>query len=156
MKAYIAYYKKTGDLGVTQSALELGKCAAVGRAVDQLGVALIMKIGTLKGRILEARVATQGYEEPTYVDAVDLAKQLALKCSDAKIGAACRSLTAAVKAAVIANGSYGPSVARSSGLSIWFPLVRTDYVTRRSEYVALRYTKDYPNWAKFLDALLAG
>lgn len=156
VKAYIAYYKKTGDLGVTQSALELGKCPAIGKAVDQLGAALIKMIGTLKGRILEARVETQGYEEPTYVDVVDLAKQLALKCPDAKIRTACRAMTAAVKSAVIANGSYGPSVARSSGLSIWFPLVRTDYVTRRSEYVALRYTKDYPNWAKFLDALLAG
>jgi hypothetical protein len=81
---------------------------------------------------------------------------ISLKCPDAKIRTACRAMTTAVKSAVIANGRYGPSVARSSGLSIWFPLVRTDYVTRRSEYVALRYTKDYPNWAKFLDALLAG
>lgn len=156
VKAYIAYYKKTGDLGVTQSALELGKCPAIGKAVDTLGASLIKMIGTLKGRILEARVATQGYEEPTYVDVVDLAKQISLKCPDAKIRVACRAITTAVKSAVITNGSYGPSVARSSGLSIWFPLVRTDYVTRRSEYVALRYTKDYPNWAKFLDALLAG
>lgn len=156
VKAYIAYYKKTGDLGVTQSALELRKCSAIGNAVDQLGAALIKMIGTLKGRILEARVEAQGYEEPTYVDIVDLAKQISLKCPDARIRAACRAVMTAVKVAVIANGSYGPSVARSCGLSIWFPLVRTDYVTRRSEYVALRYTKDYPNWAKFLDALLAG
>jgi hypothetical protein len=38
---------------------------------------------------------------------------------------------------------------------VWFPLVRGDYATRRSEYVALRCTKDYPGWATFLDRLLA-
>ncbi|HWR57786.1 MAG TPA: clostripain-related cysteine peptidase [Thermodesulfovibrionales bacterium] len=27
---------------------------------------------------------------------------------------------------------------------------------RRSEYVALRYTRDYKNWSRFLDVLLAG
>jgi len=60
-----------------------------------------------------------------------------------------------VKASVLANRRYGGAVSRSSGMSVWFPLVRTDYATRRSEYVALRCTQDYPGWSKFLDRLLA-
>jgi hypothetical protein len=155
--AYISHYKKTGDLGVTQSALDLRQLPAVSKAVDKLGGELLKLIGAKKGKILEARVVTQGYEEPTYVDLVDLAKNLSAKMGDARVKAACNATTAAViRGAVVANGTYGGSVRRSAGLSLWFPLVRTDYVTRRSEYVALRYSKDYPNWAQFLDVLLAG
>jgi hypothetical protein len=156
VKAYVEYYKRTGDLGVTQSALDLRKLPAVSKLVDKLGVELLKLVGAKTGKILEARVATQGYEEPTYVDLVDLAKHLSTKISDANVKAACNSISTAVQGAVVANGTYGGSVGRSKGLSIWFPLVRTDYVRRRSEYVALRYARDYPHWAKFLDLLLAG
>nr|MBI3614159.1 hypothetical protein [Nitrospirota bacterium] len=155
VQAYIAHYKSTGDLGVTQSALDLNKFPTVGGAVDRLAKTLASVAGTKKGAILEARVATQGYEEPTYVDLVDLAKNLSSKVPDAKVRAACRAIPAAVRQVVVANGTFGPSVSRSAGLSVWFPLLRTDYVTRRSEYVALRYSKDYPNWADFLDRLVA-
>jgi hypothetical protein len=76
--------------------------------------------------------------------------------TDAKVRAACDAIARVVKQAVFKNATYGESVAKSKGLSLWFPLLKNDYVTRRSEYVALRYTKEYPNWAKFLDVLLAG
>ncbi len=156
VKAYIDYYKRTGDLGVTQSALDLRKFPTVSKAVDKLGGELLKLVGTKKGKIIEARVVTQGYKEPTYVDLVDLAKNLSARISDKKVKAVCGTISTAVKGALVANATYGGSVARSAGLSIWFPSDRTDYVTRRSEYVALRYTKDYPSWARFLDSLLAG
>lgn len=153
--AYIAHYRRIGSLGVTQSAVRMAALPAVAKALGTLGSALL-KAGTdQRGAILEARVVTQGYDEATYVDAIDLADNLAAKTRDAKIKAACDALAAAVKAAVTANASYGDAVARSNGLSVWFPLLKTDYVTRRSEYVALRHSKDYPGWVRFLDWLLA-
>jgi hypothetical protein len=155
VKKYIASYKGTGESGVTQSALDLNKLPSTGKALDNLGVALLKIMSTSKGRILEARVVTQGYEEPTYVDLADLAMNLSARVQDPKVKAACASIRDGIKQSVIVNGTWGKSVNRSAGLSVWFPLLKTDYVPRRSEYVVLRYTKDYPNWAKFLDVLLA-
>jgi hypothetical protein len=62
---------------------------------------------------------------------------------------------AAVGKAVLESVAPGRAVARSSGLSLWFPLLSTDYVSRRSEYVALRLCHAHPGWAAFLDRLLA-
>jgi hypothetical protein len=75
-KKYIAFYKKTGESGVTQSALDLNKLPTVGRAIDSLGEALLKVNHSSKGKILEARIATLGYEEPTYVDLTDLAMNI--------------------------------------------------------------------------------
>ncbi len=151
VKAYIRSYRATGEQGVTQSALELARLPAVGSAVERLAQALG---GADQGKVLQARVVTLGYEEPTYVDLADLADNLSKRVPDPKVKAACGAVKTAVEQAVLANGSYGAKVARSKGLSIWFPLLRADYVKRRSEYVALRYTKDYPGWSRFLDVLL--
>ncbi len=155
VKDYVASYRRTGEQGVTQSALDVAKLAALSTAVDVLGTALIKAVPASSGKIFEARVATQGYEEPTYVDLVDLTKHLKAKLTDSAARKACDAVTSAVSKAVIKNGKIGSSVSRSSGVSVWFPLAKTDYVTRRSEYVALRFVKDYPQWSRFLDRLLA-
>jgi hypothetical protein len=155
VKAYIASYRQTGTSGVTQSALHVDALAGVADAVDALGGALLPTLAQGAGRVLEARVATLGYEEPTYVDLADLSRRLEAKIADAKVKAACAAVRAAIGKAVIANGSLGASVKGSSGLSIWFPLLKGDYVTRRSEYVALRFSSDHRKWSAFLDALLA-
>lgn len=152
---YIASYKKIGASGVTQSSLDLGLLPSVAKAVDDLGCALLKIVKAKKGDILEVRVTTQGYEEPTYIDLVDMAQKVLVKVQDVKVKAACNAVKTEVGRAVVSNGKLGGSVNRSAGLSIWFPLLKTDYVTRRSEYVALRYTKKYPNWARFLDVLLS-
>jgi len=155
VKKYIDSYRATGTSGVTQSALRLSALAAVGNSMDTLGESLLRILAENKGRILEARVKTQSYEEPTYVDLVDLTNKLESKVQNTKVKAACGSVRRAVKEAVVANGLYGGAVNNSSGLSVWFPLLKTDYVTRRSEYVTLRYSKEFRNWSRFLDALLA-
>jgi len=151
---YDRSYRKMGQINVTQSAIELARLPAVGRALDRLASVLQALLPARRNAIVEARVRTQGYEEPTYVDLVDLAKNLR-SIPDANLRAACDGVTAAVKASIVANKWYGGAVGRSCGLSVWFPLVRTDYATRRSEYVALRCTKEYPKWSGFLDRLLA-
>jgi hypothetical protein len=152
VNAYIAFYKKAGQSNVTQSAIEIGKLANVGKAVDGLANALLT---ANKGKVLEARVITQGYEEPTYVDLINLTQNIAAKITDAKVKTACKLVEVAVTQSLVANGSYGGAVNRSSGLSIWMPLLKSDYVTRRSEYIALRYNQVYPRWAQLLDILLA-
>lgn len=138
---------------MTQSAIELARLPATGKALDRLGRALHAQLPGHRNAMVEARVRTQGYEEPTYVDLVDLARNLR-SIPDNHVRAACDAVAAAVNASIVANKKYGDAVSRSRGLSVWFPLVRTDYATRRSEYAALRCTKDYPGWSKFLDRLL--
>ena len=154
VQAYDRSYRKLGQINVTQSAIELARLAAVGRALDRLGRALLALLPARRNAIVEARVRTQGYEEPTYVDLVDLARNLR-SIPDANLRAACDAVAVAVNASIVANKKYGGAVSRSSGLSVWFPLIRTDYATRRSEYVALRCTQDYPRWSGLLDRLLA-
>ena len=154
VQVYDRSYRKLGQINVTQSAIELARLPAAGRTLDRLGRALLALLPARRNAIVEARVRTQGNEEPTYVDLIDLAKNLR-SIPDANLRAACDAVSAAVKASIVANKWYGGAVSRSRGLSVWFPLVPTDYATRRSEYVALRCTKDYPKWSGFLDRLLA-
>lgn len=155
VQVYDRSYRNTGQFNVTQSAIELARLPAAGRALDRLGRALHALLPARRNAVVEARVRTQGYEEPTYVDLVDLARNLRAAIPESAVRAACDAVSTAVKASVLANRRYGGAVSRSSGMSVWFPLVRTDYATRRSEYVALRCTQDYPGWSKFLDRLLA-
>jgi cysteine peptidase C11 family protein len=155
VKDYIASYKKTGQQGVTQSAMDVATLATLSASVEALGALLIKAMPASRGKILEARVATQGYEEPTYVDLVDLTQQLKARLADSTLKKACDTVKAAVSKAVVKNGKLGGSVSRSSGVSVWFPIAKTDYVTRRSEYVALQFARDYPQWPRFLDVLLA-
>ena len=154
VNSYDKYYRRAGQPNVTQSAIRLARLPAVGKALDQLGAALLTALPEAHAAIVEARVRTQGYEEPTYVDLCDLARNLQ-SIADDRIRGACNAVIAAAKAAIIANRCYGRAVDRSKGLSIWFPLIGTDYATRRSEYVALRCTRDFPAWSKFLDRLLS-
>ena len=65
---YIAHYRAAGTRGVTQSAVELRKLAPLGTAVNRLGKELRQRLPGAKSAILQARLNTQGYEEPTYVD----------------------------------------------------------------------------------------
>lgn len=153
VQVYDRSYRRTGQLNVTQSALELARLPGTCRALDRLGRVLHALLPTRRQAIVEARIRTQGYEEPTYVDLVDLARNLRA-IPGAGVRAACDAVTAAANASVLANKRYGNAVSRSHGLSVWFPLVRSDYATRRSEYVALRCTRDYPAWSRFLDRLL--
>jgi hypothetical protein len=153
--SYLAHYRKVGTSGVTQSSIDVAALDGVGNAVDKLATELLNAMDTSRNLITEARVKTQGYEEPTYVDMVDLMGHLAKKVRNPKVRTACAAVVKSVRKAVCANGFYGRSVGRSCGLSIWFPLLKTDYVSRRNEYMALRYTRDYGDWAEFLDRLLA-
>ena len=153
VQVYDRSYRSTGQLNVTQSALELARLPAVCRALERLGRVLHPLLPARRNAIVEARIRTQGYEEPTYVDLADLARNLRA-VPGASVRAACDAVSAAARASIVANRRYGNAVNRSHGLSVWFPLVRSDYATRRSEYVALRCTTDYPAWSKFLDRLL--
>lgn len=155
VQAYINSYKSTGTDGVTQSALKLSAMPALGKSIDALGNALSAVLDSNRNLITEARVKTQSYEEPTYVDLVDLASNLSAKVKNANVRSACTSVRESVDKVVVSESSYGKSVSRSTGLSIWFPLLKTDYVTRRGEYTSLRYSRQFKGWTMFLDAMLA-
>ncbi len=148
VKAYISDYKSRGEVGVTQSAVDTSKIAAVITRLGALGAALRAALPGAHHAIATARAETQAYEYNDYVDAVDLATRVAKSLP--ACGPAAKALAKAVAAAVVAQGSYGAAVAASHGLSMWFPADRSIYLAHRATYRALGFPASWA-WPDFLD-----
>jgi len=123
---YGKYFTKA-HTPATQSALSLDRIASVASAVNALAVALLADVQSVAGTVTLARDRAQRYEMPEYIDLGDFAAQLARRLpSNAPVQAAVAAINAALDAKsagafVIANTTTAPSVARSTGVSIYFP-----------------------------------
>ena len=143
---YLAAYGASDD--VTQSAFDQSKVVALRQAVETLGGLLRAGLSVPLARlaIYEARRRVQHYYTPEYVDLVDLCRRLKSPRLPAAARAACDAVIRAARAFVVKNGSKGSGVARSSGVSIYFPtngvspLYRTLDFARQSQ------------WARFIAA----
>ncbi len=123
---YGKYFTKA-KTAATQSALALDRISAIASGVDALATALLADLHTVAGTVTLARDRSQKYEMPEYVDLGDFAAQLAQRLPG---NAAVQSAAASIKSAldstspgafVIANATSGASVAKSHGVSIYFP-----------------------------------
>jgi len=123
---YGKYFTKA-HTAATQSALALDRIAGIASAVNALASALIADIHNVAGAVTLARDRAQKYEMPEYIDLGDFAKQLAARVPN---NPAIQSATSAVAAAlnvgspsafVLANTTTGANVAKSTGVSIYFP-----------------------------------
>ena len=148
---YIASYKRDGQANVTQSAIDLSKTGAAVKAYGSFGKALKATLPGSRQKVRNLRRIVQSYEYADYVDAVHLAR-LAKSLVTAAVSTA---TAAAVKAAVAANGKYGPSVQDSNGLSIWFPTSANQYEQYRAKYLQLKCNQGKNGWIDFLDAYFA-
>ena len=123
VKRYIASYG-AGE-NVTQSALRLADLKALTQAVDGLGQALKAALADAPRRsaIMAERARVQEYSRPydDYCDLLDLCGLLEKNVSDKAVRAACGVVRKAAGAAIVATGTKGPAVARSQGVSIYFP-----------------------------------
>ena len=108
----------------------------------------------MAGTVTLARDRAQKYEYPEYIDLGDFAAQLAQRLPD---NAAVRSAAAAIASAldtasvtgfVIANTTTGASVAKSTGVSIYFPH-EEDY---SPDYSDLLFSKQ-GQWKALLQAI---
>lgn len=120
-KEFVDSYAKSQP--VTQSAFDLAALKNVQQAADELGTALAKaykkKDFAAQGAINDARMRSQGYEHPDYVDLVDFSQRLAGNLPAFKPLAA--KVSKSVTACVIANFATNAKVSGSHGLSIYLP-----------------------------------
>jgi len=153
VKEYLASYGT--NAGVTQSATDLARCAALATAIGALASAL--KAGVAKpatrGAIMQARGKVQSFDVVDNVDLCDLCNLLKQGVGkNTPIGRACDHVLAAVGGAngiVIAAGSKGADLKHSSGLAIYFPTTSVSPLYARLDFV--KKTR----WGAFLLAYFA-
>jgi hypothetical protein len=150
---YGKYFQK-GREAATQSALDLSRIDTTASAVNDLANALINDLANVAGAVALARDKSQKYEYPEYVDLGDFAKQLQLRLpGNANVGSAANKVLNSLAASggagfVLANATAGDQVARSTGVSIYFPH-QEDYAP---DYSDLAFSKE-GKWRPFLEAL---
>lgn len=145
VKEFVASCAKSE--AVTQSAFDLAALTAVQKAADDLGATLAKayKAGDFatQGAIHNARLRSQGYEHPDYVDLADFSARLAANVPACK--ALAKKVQDAVAACVFASSAPHPKVKASRGLSIYLPLGKISPL-----YGKLDFAKG--GWARFLAA----
>ena len=150
---YGKWYRKSGDTA-TQSALDLSRIQPVAEAVDGLADALLADLKAVAGGVSLARDKAQKFEMPQYIDLGDFCRQLAQRLpGHAGIVTAANHVLSVLGPAagggfIIQNAVVGPSVQRSSGVSIYFPH-QEDYAP---DYRDLAFSKAV-QWEKFLNGL---
>ncbi|MBZ5637940.1 MAG: hypothetical protein LAO51_04190 [Acidobacteriia bacterium] len=150
---YGRYFKRRGE-AATQSALDLSRVTALAGAVDELAVALLADLEAVAGTVSLARDRAQKFEMPEYVDLGDFAAQLAKRLPrSAAVQAAAAKVRAGLdpggaEPLVIGNATAGASVARSTGVSIYYPH-REDY---SPDYAELRFSRDV-KWHRLLQGM---
>ena len=150
---YGKYFTKA-HTPATQSALALDRIGTIASAVNALATALLADIHTVAGTVTLARDRAQKYEMPEYVDLGDFAAQLAQRLPhNAAVQSAAAAVASAVNTAspsafVMASTSVGANLARSRGVSIYFPHAE-DY---SPDYSDLRFSQQ-GQWKKLLEAI---
>lgn len=143
---YLASYGASS--GVTQSALNQARVVALRQTVETLAALLRpgLNVPATRLAILNARHRVQHYYKAEYVDLVDLCKQLKAGTVPAAMRTACDAVIAAALAFVVRSGYKGSGVARSKGVSIYFP---TNGVSQL--YATLDFARQ-SKWAQFITA----
>jgi hypothetical protein len=136
--------------GVTLAAVDLGQSDSLAAAVEKLGGSLLARVGKQSEMTLlsAVRAKVQEYSAPydDYVDLVDLCDGLQRLLGDAAVTEACAAVKQAVAKMVLASAAKGSGVARSHGISIYFPKHKVCAL-----YAKLDFAKKNA-WAKFIAA----
>ncbi|MBI2843787.1 MAG: hypothetical protein HYX78_10340 [Armatimonadetes bacterium] len=143
---YIKAY--TNQYPVTQSLVQLSNVAAVAEAADDLAAAIIPHASTSAAALRTARTSAQAYAFDYYKDLLDYAGLVNQLVPDLAVSAAYSKLQTALSSAVLYEAHTGSEVQRSHGLSIYVP-APSEYLDR---YEDIAFSRDYPNWARWLEA----
>jgi len=152
---YVKSYRRSGETGITQSAIETAKTPAVVRALHELGAALTKSIAERPHPIVHARVKTLSFAQGNYVDIIDMTNQLSKFIKDPNVKECAIKLKAAANAAIVVSGTGGRDMARAHGMTVWYPSAEIDFTENRSKYLALHLNDDRHDWVDFLDARFA-
>lgn len=134
---------------VTQSALDLRQSEKLRRAVDDLAGALIEAIAdtTAYGAVARALNAAQSYDTPDFLDLYDLCAQLQSFVADNAVKTAAADVQQVLEGPnpyVVAEAHKGAKVARSHGVTIYYPRGRATLV-----YDRLAFAKS-TRWDEFI------
>lgn len=154
---YGEWYQKNGDPvhdgSATQSSLDIAQIKPVADAVNELADAFLKNLDGVAPQVTFARSKTQKFYYPEYIDLGDFANQLIKRLSNnQEIVSAATKITRSLSSTsgvsfVIANSTWGSSVARATGISIYFPF-EEDY---SRDYVDLLFSRD-TKWNEFLES----
>jgi hypothetical protein len=140
-----------GDVGVTQSALDLSQANGVAAAVDALASACIAAMDDYAEYFAfdKAAKSAQRFYYDDFADLGDFCAQLLERTSSEPVKTAARAVIDAAGAdspIIIAAGNKGPNVERATGLAIYLP---------RSGRVTVAYDKlDFAGATKWDDLLV--
>lgn len=155
---YGRWYRQHGnpaqDGAATQSALDLRLLPAVVDGVNALADALLARLKPAAGPVCLARDKAQKFAMAEYIDLGDFAAQLIQRLpQEAAIKKTATQILRALPKPpgggfVLANATWGRSVQKATGVSIYFPHDQ-DYA---ADYAGLLFSKE-ARWRKFLEAL---
>jgi hypothetical protein len=134
---------------VTQSALDLRQCRVVAKAVDGLGRALVtaIKAPAEYGAVSKALNATQRYEIRDFFDLYDLCANLKRLSRAAAVKAAAQAVMDAMAGTgggfVLAEKHKGSALARSHGVSIYFPRGDASVAYPRLDFAKATHWDDF-------------
>lgn len=146
---YLASYG--ANEGVTQSACDLSKAAALAKAVSDL--AAVLKAGLRDAGLLQniqvVRNRVQSYEVADNIDLVDFCTLLGNSSVSASVKAACQNVIKAQNIYLVKHGYKGDGMKNSNGVAIYFPLRSVSPL-----YGGLEFSKK-TGWDTFLTAYLS-
>ena len=150
VKHYLASYRAAD--GVTHSAVDVARVDGLAKAVDALAAACIptLKSAADFAAFSKAARSAQRYDTRDFVDLGDLCRQLQARSARPRVkAAAARVLDRLLgdEPFVLASGHKGRDVVRSTGTSIYFPIVGDAHVA----YGRLAFAKK-TRWDRLIDA----
>jgi hypothetical protein len=152
--AYTDYYQQNfPEVGVTQSAVAVGRLDPVVAAVDQLAKALLavrspQKLG---GLIYAACRSAQKFNDPDYFDLADLCRSLVIADPRGAVGQSAQGVVDALLGAgtpVLAVRDHGKSVSNATGLSIYLPSRKVSPLYQNLDFAKAS------DWSRFLSHFL--
>lgn len=132
--------------GLTLSATDLSKVAALCSAVNDFGQAL--SASTAGAEINTAKNNVQRYDYEFLADLYHFANLLS-SSSDSNLAAKASAVKTALTPAVVTNGKSGSGVANSYGLTVYLP---TEFYGYDTMYDDLAFTTAYPNWKAYINS----
>jgi hypothetical protein len=149
---YVKSYRRSGETGITQSAIDTAKTPAVVRALHDLGAVLTKSMAQHPQPIIHARVKTLSFAHGNYVDLIDMADNLTKFVKDPKVKTCAARLKGAADAAIVLSKVGGKDMAKAHGMSVWYPSAYADFTENRAKYLALHINDERREWVDFLDA----
>jgi hypothetical protein len=148
---YVKSYRRSRD-SVTQSAVDVARVDGVAKAASALADACIPLLDEPAGFAHVSRAAknAQRYETKDFADLGDLCARLAEGATTPQLGDAVQAMHDALfgaSAFVLASGTAGAGVARSTGSAVYFPIAGDVHVV----YDDLDFARASA-WGRFLTA----